>query len=361
MTIAEEVKNFLHLGGEEISKVFVLDGADPVGHRVVEKLIDTGYTDLRVGVTTLHEDMHSNSTEFVPFDWEKEDTYEAALKDVKTVFVTLPMTADFDKHFPHFLQHCTANHVKKIVKLSFYHSLKHVRTLISSRVKESQLVHKHALCDGDLILHKHLNATIIFATHLMSNVFMYDFNKQGLAKHHEIYGASNGKGVNYVSPNDVADAAVHAILDKVHKRQAYTFMGPTTRDAEIAKLLTDKFETTISYVEKPTSFFDNDTALLEKVKASGLEESFSHGDTKKILGREPETFADYLLATDRMCPIEQDVLAVHTRHHCHSGREGEKMAKEESEQSTEEEVGTGIVKKMLHDLATPASMGEVAQ
>jgi len=137
-------------------------------------------------------------------------------------------------------------------------------------------------------------------------------------------------------------------------------MGSTTRDTEIAKLLTDKFQTTITYVEKPTSFFDNNTALLVKVKASGLEESFSHGDTKKILGREPETFADYLLATDRMCPIEQDVLAVHTRHHCHSGREGEKMMKEESEQSTEE-VGAGVVRKMLHDIATPASMGEVAQ
>ena len=56
--------------------------------------------------------------------------------------------------------------------------------------------------------------------------------------------------------------------------------------------------------------------------------------SKKILGREPETFADYLLATDRMCPIEQDVLAVHTRHHCHSGREGEKMVKEVGSPST---------------------------
>ena len=128
MTIAEEVKNFLHIGGEEVGKVFVLDGADPIGHRVVEKLIDTRYTNLRVGVKTLHEDMHSNSTEFVPFDWEKEDTYEPALKDVKSVFVTLPMTADFDKHFPHFLQHCTANNVKKIVKLNLRSFLRKEQT-----------------------------------------------------------------------------------------------------------------------------------------------------------------------------------------------------------------------------------------
>lgn len=62
-----------------------------------------------------------------------------------------------------------------------------------------------------------------------------------------------------------------------------------------------------------------------------------------------------------MCPIEQDVLAVHTRHHCHSGREEEKkMVKEESEQSTEE-VGTSLVQKMLHEIATPGEVGEVAQ
>ena len=56
---------------------------------------------------------------------------------------------------------------------------------------------------------------------------------------------------------------------------------------------------------------------------------------------------------------EQDVLAVHTRHHCHSGREEEKkMMKEDS---STEEVGASLVQKMLHDIATPASVGEVAQ
>ena len=155
----------------------------------------------------------------------------------------------------------------------------------------------------------------------MSNIFRYGFDRKGLTENHEFYGASGGKGVNYVSPNDVAEVAVHAILDKSHKRQAYTLTGPTITDEEIAKLLSDKIGTTVKYVEKPLSFFDTDTAMLEKIKASGLEENFPSGDVEKVLGRGPETFADYLLATDRMSPIEQDALAIHTPHHCHPEKE----------------------------------------
>ena len=46
-------------------------------------------------------------------------------KGVKTVFVTLPtVPTDFDKHFPKFIKACTTNHVKRIVKLSFFHAIK---------------------------------------------------------------------------------------------------------------------------------------------------------------------------------------------------------------------------------------------
>ena len=96
----EEVKKLLHLGSETAGKVFVLDGADPIGHRVVERLIDSGYTDLRVGVRTTKQIITSGTTEFVPFMWEDETTYDTALDGVKTVFMTLPIKPDdWDAHF----------------------------------------------------------------------------------------------------------------------------------------------------------------------------------------------------------------------------------------------------------------------
>ena len=61
------------------------------------------------------------------------------------------------------------------------------------------LVHKHALCDGDLVLQKqHFEVTILFASHLMSNIFRYGFQRKGVTEKNELYGASNGMGVNYV-------------------------------------------------------------------------------------------------------------------------------------------------------------------
>ena len=76
--IPEEVKKILHLD-ESTGKVFVLNGACALGHRVVERLIDKKYSNLSVGVRTLKEKETDTAIEFVPFVWEDEGTYEAAL------------------------------------------------------------------------------------------------------------------------------------------------------------------------------------------------------------------------------------------------------------------------------------------
>jgi uncharacterized protein YbjT (DUF2867 family) len=329
MDIVGEIKKILHLDGMP-GRVLVLDGLDAVGHRVVERLIDAEYTDqLRVGLRTLHDTAPSGGAELVPFVWEDETTYDAALKDVKTVFVTLPTKPrDWDKHFPKFVKACTANGVKKFVKLSFFHAIKpkaeHPSCSYGSPdyidqhtgFHEVPLIHKHALCDGDLILHKQFDVTILFATHLMSNLFRYDFQAKGLTENHEFYGASGGKAVNYVSPNDIAEVALKAIFDKKHNRQAYNLLGCTITDEQVATLLSDTLGTTVKYVEKPPQFFDTDTAAIEKIKATGMEAKFPAGDIHHVTGHTPQTFADYLKNTNLMTPFEQHLLAVHTTHKC---------------------------------------------
>lgn len=244
-------------------------------------------------------------------------------KDARTVFVTLPMNpADWDAKFPRFLKACSANHVKRIVKLSFYHSIKskaeHHPNLhfgdpdnaAYDGFHDVPFVHKHALCDGDLIRHTNFEVTILCASHLMSNIFHNKFERKALAESLELLGASGGKGINYVSPNDVADVAVEAILDMSSKRQLYNVTGPMSiTDEEVAAVLTEYLGTRIAYVAKPLNFFDAQTAALEKIKATGIEETLPKGDTHKVLGRDPESFADYLAATSRMTPIEREVLA----------------------------------------------------
>lgn len=144
-------------------------------------------------------------------------------KNITTVFVSTPATHDFDSHFKAFLAACKKAKVHRFIKLSFYHALRTRAEnpnkyfgdpdylLSRDNFHDIPLVHQHALCDGDLIVGG-VDCTILFASHLMSNVF--EFQGSTLKEKHEFYGASGGKGVNYVSPNDVADIAVRAILGK---------------------------------------------------------------------------------------------------------------------------------------------------
>ena len=109
----------------------------------------------------------------------------------------------------------------------------------------------------------------------------------------------------------MTDVAVKAIFEKGHQRQSYSLLGPNAiTDDTVATLLSETLGTVITYVDKPLDFFkDKNTAALEQVKATGIEESFPKGDIKKVLGRHAETFEDYLKATELVCPIEQTALA----------------------------------------------------
>lgn len=75
-TIIAELK---HLVGMVGHKIFILDGADVVGHRVVESLLDAGCTNVRVGMRTVTEADQTTGFEIVPFVWENEGTWPAAL------------------------------------------------------------------------------------------------------------------------------------------------------------------------------------------------------------------------------------------------------------------------------------------
>lgn len=77
---------------------------------------------------------------------------------------------------------------------------------------------------------------------------------------------------------------------------------------------------------------------LQRSQATGIEEQFPKGDIHKALGRDPETFVDYLKATARMTPVEQEAMSVHTEHHCLTATEEEEKTEEIEPTDTEVEV-----------------------
>jgi uncharacterized protein YbjT (DUF2867 family) len=122
----------------ESGRIFITDPIhDVVGYRVVNKLLRAGYPIVRIGMTGTEISGHDSSSndmimqwnshdhaEVAVFDWDREDTYLPALKDVKSVFVCLPYRTPswYHQHFPTFIRACDQAGVRHVVKLSFYHA-----------------------------------------------------------------------------------------------------------------------------------------------------------------------------------------------------------------------------------------------
>jgi NAD(P)H dehydrogenase (quinone) len=125
--------------------------------------------------------------------------------------------------------------------------------------------------------------------------------------------ASYGMGVNYVSPNDVADAAMVVLLNlKKHRNAIYQITGPgPTIDADVSKLLREHYGTDIEHIELGYQDCDNDVQeqglsdwLVRDSAAFGVDElASSHTDDfEKLTGKKPETFKDHLRHKECMRP-----------------------------------------------------------
>jgi uncharacterized protein YbjT (DUF2867 family) len=304
---------------EEVGLIFVTGGNGPVGHRVATKLLRAGYAEVRLGAhhPTDMEDKSKEGAEIADFSWERPETYEKALDGVRSVFCTAPYHKNWKDNFAPFLEACKKAGVKHFVKFSFYHA-----RLSGDPFQNVPLVKDHGDCDEKLVK-SGLNYTILAASHLMSNPLV--FQGRELRKEEKpavLYGASEEKPVNYVSPNDVADVAVKVILEpKGHHNKEYTLTGLVgITEQEVASLLSDHLKKPIMYVNQPLHTFREgerksgdpewmveDFSTLEMVKASGYESDpgFISKDIEMVCGHEPETFAMYIRSTETMSNVEK--------------------------------------------------------
>ena len=344
-TLNKSLTNLAHVGemlgihnlDPESGRIFVTGGTGIIGHRVALRLLNAGYPQVRLGTSKLEllEDMGLKGAEIAQFSWDREDTFENALQGVKSVLCTVAYTKDWKKHFPAFLEACKTAGVKHIVKLSFYnpHEAFHEVPLVKVHAEMDELLTQSAtphiefspFADTDVIMEAprlNMGYTILKATHFMSNVFQFQNHElREEKKPARFYGSSGNKGINYVSPNDIAEVAVRVLLEpRAHYNHIYklTGAGPIT-DQEVADLLSKHLEKPIMYVDQPLHEFTTeimlsgdpewvvqDLSALEKVKSTGLEETsaFVSHDFDRICGHGAETFEDYLQARDMMTKME---------------------------------------------------------
>lgn len=304
------------LGVFETSGTILVTGATGViGYRVATRLLNAGYPTVRVGVTNLEKgkEFKEKGAEIVEFCWDREETYEKALDGVTSVLCTTPFIKGWVTQFPIFLKSCQNKGVHNFVKVSFYHAKQS-----GNPFHDVPLVKLHGVCD-ELLEDSGIPYTILAATHFMSNPLKYqgkEIRRNKLAAIY--YGASMTHGVNYVSPNDVAEVATRVLLNpKSHHGKTYTLTGPkVVMDKEVADLLGKQLSIPVMYFEKPIDFFEttekhpvwmvHDLVALERIKASGKEDymKFISRDIQKLCGHRAETFEEYLNASERMSPQE---------------------------------------------------------
>lgn len=258
----------------------------------------------------------SKGANVIDFDWSNPVGFTKAVTGCKTIFCTIPHMDGWADVFPEFVSTCKKLKIEHFVKISFL------------RKSETAEMYKmnvpfckfHSTCDDMLEkskLYSRMSYTILACSHLMSTPLLH----QGrlLAEEHKFVTASYGMGVNYVSPNDVADAAMVVLFNlKDHRNKTYNLTGRrAVKDSEVAKLLSKKYGTEIQHVQLGYHDYTNDvkarglpswlvkdSAEFERMKASGIDELASSykKDLEILIGRKPETFDEYLDSTSTMRP-----------------------------------------------------------
>ena len=183
------------------------------------------------------------------------------------------------------------------------------------------LIKAHGECDR-LLMQSGLPYTILAASHFMSNPLVCQGRELRRDKEHAVlYGSSRGKGVNYVSPNDVAEIAVRVLLEpKAHYDREYTVTGPyAVTDQVVSSLLSKYLNKSVIFEDQPLRVFEDcekaggdpewlvkDMVALERVKASGIEEhlSFVSPDFERVCGHSAESYESYLDHKEQMTHAE---------------------------------------------------------
>jgi NAD(P)H dehydrogenase (quinone) len=142
------------------------------------------------------------------------------------------------------------------------------------------------------------------------------------------YGASKGHSCNFISPNDVADAALCVVLSpRDHYNRIYTLLGPELMTLhDITNLMSKYYGKNIESVDIGLSMYHNvllerniprwkvkDLVAMQQVLASGLEKNivrYMQNDFETICSYRPESFTEYLTRTDTMTYLESGITNV---------------------------------------------------
>ncbi|MFD0692494.1 NAD(P)H-binding protein [Paenibacillus sp. GCM10027628] len=262
-------------------KFLILGGTGKTGRRVAERMTMRGLP-IRIG---------SRSGD-LSFDWENPATWEAALQNVKAVYIT---------YYPDLAVPGAADAICSFARLAVKNGVKRL-VLLSGRGEEEAQRSEQALRESGA------DWTI-----LRASWFSQNFSENFLLD--SVLGGTvalpvGDVGEPFIDADDIADVAVAALTEDGHVGQLYELTGPRMLTfaeaiAEIAKssgqdvryvqISVEEFTSGLAQAGVPADVTALLTYLFTEV-LDGRNANLTDG-VQRALGREPRDFADYAKRT----------------------------------------------------------------
>lgn len=263
-------------------KTLILGGKGKTGRRVAERLTGLGYTNIRI----------SSRNEKPAFDWEKPETWIAALDGMDSVYITFQ---------PDLAIPSAVETIQKFTSLADSSGIQKMVLLSGRGEKEAQV------CE-QIVMDTANTWTIVRASWFNQNFSESVFLEPILANY---VALPRGEALEpFTDADDIADVVVEAIINDKHAGQVYELTGPrlltfpqaiaeiaaaTGRDIQFQPLTLDENVKLLREYKLPEDYIWLVNYLFSEV-LDGRNSSVTN-DIEKVLGRKAKDFTEYVKET----------------------------------------------------------------
>ncbi|MBP7281397.1 MAG: NmrA family NAD(P)-binding protein [Leptospiraceae bacterium] len=276
-----------------MEKILVTGATGVIGSYVLEKLIQKGNRPI-AGVRDtkkLNRKLQEHS-EVLYLDYNEITSIDNALSGVDKIFLVPPMEIDM------------VNMMKNI--LSKTKNISHIVSISVSGAdpkSEFPLLRWHGEIKN-LLIEANIPFTLIAPSHFYQNYI--EFCAESIQNEDTFYFSQGDTKKSMIDTVDIAEVAVKALLEEGHAGNTYYLSGHDYDNIEIAEFFTKTLGRKINYIDiDPTDYRgflkkmnmpEWKIELFLKLNAAWKAGSRlkSNEETKRLLGREPRTFLEFL-------------------------------------------------------------------
>ncbi len=270
--------------------ILVIGGTGKTGRRVAKNLTRSGHNVRIVGRKT-----------DPAFDWENQETYDAALKDMDRAYIV---------YYPDLAVPGSRDAITVLTEKALEAGLEKVVLLSGKGETEAEA------CE-DIVANSGLNYTLVRASWFNQNFSegaFLDFVLNGV-----VALPMPEAEIPFVDADDIADVVSKVIVDDSYNGQTITVTGPQKRTfKEVVEIIAEASDTTIQFVPisidefkdgmrkagLPDSYVWLFGYLFKEVLGNPSNQVVVH-DIERVLGRKAKTFSAYAHETARTGIWEQ--------------------------------------------------------